>query len=148
MTTAFLSQDIQNEEGVRYAAYPDPLSGGAPYTIGSGHAGPEVHMGLTWTPAQVAQALQADIQKAEAGLNQHLPWWKQLSDVRQDVLVQMTFQLGIGGLLLFHEALSAMQAGNWNEAHNQMLNSQWAKQCPARAQREATQMLTNTRSWA
>ena len=37
---------IQSWEGCRLRAYPDPASGGAPWTIGYGHTGPQVKPGL------------------------------------------------------------------------------------------------------
>lgn len=36
----------------RYSAYPDPASGGAPWTIGWGSTGPDIRAGLVWTRAQ------------------------------------------------------------------------------------------------
>ena len=38
---------IRQWEGCRLSAYPDPASGGEPWTIGYGHTGPEVTAGLT-----------------------------------------------------------------------------------------------------
>ena len=148
MTTPYLAQDIESEEGRRYRAYPDPDTKAAPWTIGVGHTGPEVHEGLVWTDAQIDAALTSDIARAETMLGRFYPWWTGLDDVRQDVMVQMCFQLGIGGLEKFPKALASVRAGNWQEAHDQMLDSEWARtQSPARAEREAEQMLTGTRSW-
>lgn len=39
---------------------------GAPWTIGWGHTGPEVHYGLVWTQAQCDAQLLADMARAEA----------------------------------------------------------------------------------
>jgi len=36
----------------RFSAYPDPASGAAPWTIGWGSTGPDIHAGLVWTQAQ------------------------------------------------------------------------------------------------
>ena len=38
---------VKRFEGCRLDAYPDPATGGDPWTIGWGHTGPEVHKGLT-----------------------------------------------------------------------------------------------------
>ncbi len=35
-----------------FEAYPDPASGAAPWTIGWGSTGPDIHRGLIWTRAQ------------------------------------------------------------------------------------------------
>ena len=39
-------------EGCRLIAYPDPASGGAPWTIGYGATGPGITRGTVWTQAQ------------------------------------------------------------------------------------------------
>lgn len=44
-------------------AYPDPGTGGHPWTIGWGHTGPEVKPGLAWTQAQCDAQLEADLVK-------------------------------------------------------------------------------------
>ena len=51
-------------EGLSLIAYPDPVSGGDPWTIGYGHTGPEVEKGLVITQAQADAWLQEDRQKA------------------------------------------------------------------------------------
>ena len=49
----------------------------------------------------------------------------QLSVVRFFVLVNMAFNMGIDGLLEFHEMLSALQQGNYEAAAQAMENSLW-----------------------
>lgn len=59
--------DLENEfEGCRLTAYPDPASGGEPWTIGWGHTGPEVHEGLIWTQEQADAQLVKDKARAQA----------------------------------------------------------------------------------
>jgi GH24 family phage-related lysozyme (muramidase) len=50
---------IRREEDRKTHAYPDPLTHGAPWTIGEGHTGPEVHEGLVWMDAQIDAAKAA-----------------------------------------------------------------------------------------
>lgn len=50
---------IQHFEGCRLRAYPDPGTGAAPWTIGWGSTGADIHQGLVWTQAQ-ADARFAD----------------------------------------------------------------------------------------
>lgn len=141
MTTANLIPDLERDEGLRLSAYPDPLSGGEPWTIGYGHTG-NVHPGTVWTPEQATAALQADVAHVEALLDIQLPWWRQLDDIRQDVLVNMGFNMGVTGLVQFHNTLAAVQNHRWQAAHDGMLMSLWARQVGTRAQRLAEQMLT------
>lgn len=145
MATMFLAQDIQGEEGRCYDAHADRVTGGAPWTIGVGHTGPEVHRGLTWTDRQVDEALKFDIQQCMLGLDVRLPWWTSLDDVRQDVLVQMVFQIGIGGVLELVDALRFMHDQDFARAATCMRNSWWARHPPGRAERLAEQMATGAR---
>ena len=142
MTSPNLIPDLERDEGLRLTAYPDPLSHGEPYTIGYGHTGPEVHLGLVWTQDQAAAALQSDADRACRALDESLPWWRNLDDLRQDVLAGMCFNMGIGKLEGFHNTLAAVKAGDWQAAHDGMLASAWAKQVGQRANRLAEQMLT------
>lgn len=152
MTTAGLAKDIRRDEGLRLEAYPDPLTGAEPWTIGYGHTGPEVHRGLVWTPAEAETALIADIAHACELLDEHLPWWRRLCDGRQDVLVNMAFNMGwlspdgAHGLGTFRQTLEAIRKGRWEDAHDGMLMSAWARQVGARARRLATQMLIGARA--
>lgn len=56
---------IKSFESLELIAYPDPGTGGAPWTIGWGHTGPEVKSGLVWTPAQADAAFDSDIAQFE-----------------------------------------------------------------------------------
>jgi lysozyme len=57
-------------EGRRNDAYPDPATGGDPWTIGVGHTGPEVFKGLVWTDELVDKVLSADLAKFEQQVEQ------------------------------------------------------------------------------
>ncbi len=146
MTTQFLEADIRADEGFKLRAYPDPLSGGDPWTIGFGHTGSDVGPDTVWTADQALAALHGDIISVENGIARYLPWWVHLDDVRQDVLVNMGFELGLHGLLAFHNTLSFVEAGNYEQASANMLLSEWAKQVPRRAERLAMQMKTGVRA--
>jgi lysozyme len=152
MTTPFLAQDLRRDEGLRLEAYPDPLSGAEPWTIGYGHTGPEVGRGLVWTPAQAETALIADIARACERLDAHAPWWRGLDDPRQDVLANLVFNMGwldaagTHGLGTFHQALAAIRDGRWRDAHDALLASAWAREVGPRARRLATQLLRGVRA--
>jgi lysozyme len=132
-----LRDHIKLREGERLHAYPDPKSGGPPWTIGYGHTGKEVHPGLVWTQAQADAALDADIANATHEMLFHLPWSANLDQNRQSALIDMIFNMGIGKVLGFHDTLAALQAGNWKAAHDGMLNSQWYRDVGQRAVEDA-----------
>jgi lysozyme len=140
MTTPYLILDLKTDEGCRLEAYPDPLSGGAPWTIGYGHTGSDVRPGLTWPQEHAEDALVSDVMRTKASLDRFVAWWRGLDDVRQDVLVNMTFNMGVERLLGFSEMLAALKSKDFLAAAAQMLNSEWARQLPRRADRLAEQM--------
>ena len=92
------------------------------------------------TTEQALALLEIDIQTAHDTLVAHLPWVANLDDVRLDVLIEMVFQMGIHAVLGFHETLEAIQSGNYGAASIRMLNSEWAKETPARCERLANLM--------
>lgn len=145
MTTPFLLADLKRDEGLRLTAYPDPLSKGPPWTIGYGHTGREVHPGLTWTEIQANGALVQDVALTMHGLDTAIGWWRTLDDARQDVLVNMGFELGVHGLLGFPKALAAIEAGDWPQAKAELIASAWDHQVPERAGRQIEQMFTGVR---
>lgn len=146
MTTPYLIADLESDEGLRLQAYPDPLSGGYPLTIGYGHCGSDVHPGLVWTLTQAQMALANDVAAVQRSLDVMLPWWRTLNDPRQDVLVNCGFELGVHGLLGFQSALADIKAGQYILADHAMLASRWAEQVPNRADRLALQMETGIRA--
>lgn len=157
MTSPNLLSDLREDEGLRLHAYPDPRSAlalaiqegkptaglsGAPWTIGFGHTGADVHEGLVWTLEEAEAALEADVARTELALDQKMPWWRRLSDLRQDVLANMAFNLGVTKLEGFVHTLRFIHDGLWDAAASGMLESAWADQVGARAQRLAAQMRT------
>lgn len=66
----------------------------------------------------------------------------QLDEVRAAVIVSMAYQIGVVGLRKFRFFLQAVKEENWQLASDHMLDSRWAKQTPARADRHAEMMRT------
>lgn len=84
--------------------------------------------------------LRSDITKIEAQLDKNLPWWRKLSDARQRVLLNMTFNMGLRTMLTFERTLGLIQFGKYHEAAQAMLQSKWAKQVGERAERLSEMM--------
>ncbi len=61
------------------------------------------------------------------------PWYANLSPNRQVALVDMAFNLGVNGLMLFRHMLESLAAGRYDMAANAMLSSAWAAQVEGRA---------------
>jgi lysozyme len=129
-----LRAQLMRDETLRLKPYTDTTGH---LTIGYGH---NLTEGI---PEAIASALlDYDITVASADLFSHLPWTMQLDEVRRAVLLAMTFNLGIGGLLEFRKFLAHVQAGQWAAAAVEMLDSVWATQVGPRAHRLAKQMET------
>lgn len=148
MTTPNLRARIARHEGERLKPYKD--SEGI-WTIGDGHnieADPDLapHLAeLEQTGISQALAdklLDKDIAKTEAELDHALPWWRKLDDVRQDVVVEMGFNMGVPEFSTWHHTLGAVEAGQYKAAGQMILHSQpWASQVgPTRAGDLATMM--------
>jgi lysozyme len=145
MTTPDLAKDIGHDEGLRLRAYPDPDSGAAPWTVGYGCTGAGIGPDTVWTQAQADDELATRIQQVQSQLDLALPWWRTLNDARQDVLVNMAYNLGVRGLCEFGRTLDAVRVGHWATVRADLLASAWAKQVRGRAVRLAEQMLTGVR---
>lgn len=96
------------------------------------------------TYEQAMALLDSDIARVERDLDRRLPWWRGLDPVRQRVLVNMGFNLGITRLLGFRNTLRFVELGDYAHAASNMLQSLWARQVGARAVRLADMMETGT----
>jgi lysozyme len=143
MNAALLEAELRRDEGVRYSIYLD--TEGVP-TVGCGHNVKVSPLPAGWvcplTDGQVDQLLSRDISTTLAKLDKALPWWRSLDEVRQRVIANMAFNMGIAGLLTFKNTLAAMQRGSYAVAAAGMLSSKWACQVGARAKRLAQAMET------
>lgn len=76
-------------------------------------------------------------------VNKPIGWFLyELDDIRQAVLVCMTYQMGVDGVMKFKKMLGALYRLNYPVAAEQMLDSSWAFQTPERASRYASMMTT------
>lgn len=98
------------------------------------------------TRAEAIYLAKNDIAQVVAGLDKELPWWRELNEVRQRVLVNMAFNLGVDGLLPggekpgFPQTLELIRTGKYAEAADAMLKTLWAKQVGKRAKKLAKMM--------
>ena len=65
-----------------------------------------------------------------------------ICDTAREIIVEMVFQLGIGGVSKFKKMFEALRNKDYNEAANQMLDSQWRVQTPKRCQELSDLMRT------
>lgn len=83
---------IKSFESCKLKAYPDPKTGGAPWTIGWGHTGPEVKPGLVWTQAQADETFIVDLADFERDVESLVK--VPLTQGQFDALVSFAYNVG------------------------------------------------------
>ncbi len=126
-------QQLKRHEGFRAHPYSDMVGA---ETIGYGRNLRDKGI----SEAEAKFMLLNDIRDASNALRAKLPWYDTLNPARQNVLVNMTVNMGIGGVLKFQKMLAAAQESDFDRAAREMLNSKWATQVGARAIELANQM--------
>lgn len=96
--------------------------------------------GLGLSDDEIDYLLANDVRRVEKELQANVPCYPKLSEVRQAVLLDMCFNLGISRFLQFKNFLANLESGNYATAAEEMLDSRWAKQVGRRAQRLAEMM--------
>jgi lysozyme len=133
MNRATLRQSLMHHEGLRFKPY--HCTAGK-VTIGYGRNLDDV--GITITEAEAM--LEADIDRSVDELDRVKPGWREHSDNRQNVLIEMMFNLGAPRLMGFRKMWAAIDARDYTKAAIEMLDSRWAKQVGKRAETLANQM--------
>ena len=86
--------------------------------------------------------LFSDLVAIHFQLKAMLPGFEDLNETRQNVLLNMAYNMGIYGLLTFKNMLRAISERDFEEAAKQALNSKWAQQVGGRALELAEQLKT------
>lgn len=137
MNRAALKAQLVRHEGLRLKPYRDTVG---KLTIGVGRNLDDV--GITEDEARTL--LDNDVARVESHIARVVPAFSSLDDVRQRVLVDMAFNLGVPGLLKFKAMLAAVEARDFFHAALEMIDSRWAAQVGQRATRLAAMMETGT----
>lgn len=134
MNRAALSNQLVLDEGLRLKPYTDTVG---KTTLGVGRN--LTDRGITQIEAMML--LDNDIITVEKDLDRSLPWWRSLSEARQQAVSNMVFNLGIIRFLGFKKMLAALQICDYVTASNEMLSSKWAEQVGKRANRLSDMIL-------
>jgi len=123
-------QRVVKEEGFKFKPYKDHLGN---WTFGHG---------LTYiTEDESLMLVKRRLRAIESALVNH-KWYLELNRARQDVIVDMSYQMGINGMLGFKKMIAAIKEKDYEKAAIEMLDSRYAKQTPNRANRNANIMKT------
>jgi len=135
-----VTKQLRIDEGEVLHAYQDHLGF---WTIGVGRL-IDKRKGGGITQEESTYLLTNDINSRIKAVSQALPWFEKLNDARKGVLINMSFQLGVAGMLSFKTMLAYIEDGEYSKAADSMYQSLWAKQTPERCKRMAEQMRSGT----
>ncbi len=127
------------DEGLRLDLYDDATGKQLkPGDTIKGHPTVGIGRALDRNPLTEAEAKYLclnDIARVERDLDRAFPWWWEMSEKRQLVIVSMCFQLGTAGLQGFPKFLAALKREDYLGAEAEMAASKWYNQTPARVGR-------------
>jgi len=110
---------IKKFEGCHLKAYPDPLSGGIPITIGWGSTrkknGTPFKLGDTITQKEADELLIAQCENQFLPSLSKIPYWKEMNDNQRGALLSFAYNLGAGfyGGSGFNSITRNLSEKNW-----------------------------------
>jgi len=120
-------QMIKTFEGVRLSAYPDPGTGGEPWTIGYGNTrypdGRPVRRGDKINMVEADMMLRQEVDRVAAVLGRQVPFWAEMSDGQKCALVSFAYNCGTGfyGASGFNTISRALREKRWDDVPAAMM---------------------------
>jgi len=127
-----IKKRIKKHEGFISKIYLDSLRKA---TIGYGHLITEkdnFKEGIEYSIEELEEVFNKDFNKAVEGANELTSHLSLVLATVKGVIIEMVFQLGKTGVSKFKKFFEALNNQDYNEAANQMLDSNWYKQTPKR----------------
>jgi GH24 family phage-related lysozyme (muramidase) len=118
---------IKEFEGCHLSAYPDPLSGGDPWTIGYGTTrysdGRKVQRGDKITVIEAGKLLDLEIERIAEKLRTTVPFWNAMNGDKQCALISFAYNLGSGfyGSAGFETISKRLREKDWDAVPEAML---------------------------
>ena len=136
-----LLKSVKQHEGYRNKVYLDSLG---KRTVGVGHLCVEDHWedDREYSEEYLMKVLKDDLKNAIQGAERLCSDCPDLDDLAKEIIVEMVFQLGETGVSKFRNMWKMLQLDppDYDMAANEMLDSRWAKQTPARAKEMSEHM--------
>jgi lysozyme len=134
-----LKEQIKEHEGFVPRTYKDSLG---KRTIGFGHLCVEPEQwddDKEYTREELERVFDNDFQEALKNA-ESLIGERSINFIAKQVIIEMVFQLGIGGVGKFKKMWLALDKEDYGEASFQMMDSLWAKQTPNSAEKLSQKM--------
>lgn len=146
MILAEVERRVALDEGFRSRAYQDTVG---VWTIGYGQTrwadGTPVREGDRITQPAAYQFLRSELWECASDCQADYPSFNQHDHVRQEVLVNMRYQLGRRGLAGFTRMNAAVERFDYDAWAREMEDSRWFGQTPNRARRLQRMVTTGKR---
>lgn len=81
--------------------------------------------------------LKKKLAKLTSKVYDAIPWLNNSPKEVQEVVIEMAYQMGVGGVLKFKNTLNFIKENDYKNASSNMMKSLWAKQTPNRAKKLA-----------
>lgn len=144
LMTPELEKNLKASEGLRLTAYRDTKGY---YTVGYGH---KLSVGKDWASYTINSDTAFGLLTTDANIAlataARLPEWASLdTQCRKDSVQEIVFNIGESSWRKFPKTRAAISDQNWKSAHDNLLDSLWAREVgEARSERIATQLLTGS----
>jgi len=115
---------IKEFEGCHLNAYPDPLTGGLPITIGWGSTkdfnGDYFKLGRKITQEYANKLLEFDLKNRFLPTLQKIPYWGEMNDNQRGALLSFSYNLGAGfyGSPNFNTITRVLKNKEWDKVPN------------------------------
>ena len=133
--STYMKEQVKKHEGLRLRMYKD--------TKGIATVGYGFNLEANDIPKEMAEGLfDLKYKEHRVELFSKRPWIINLDPVRQGVLYDMAYNMGVPKLLTFINTLLAIKEGRYGDAAENMRQSLWYKQVGERAKTLVKQMET------
>lgn len=139
-----LIDSIKENEGFRDHIYKDTLGFdtiGYGFKVGSLSKDElELNGGIIEPMSKEAadKILKKKLAKLTSKIYDAIPWLNNSPKEVQEVVIEMAYQMGVGGVLKFKNTLNFIKENEYKNASSNMMKSLWAKQTPNRAKKLAS----------
>ena len=79
--------------------------------------------------------LERKVAELKLRIQQKFPFYEDMPEAVQDVIVEMCYQMGVSGFSKFRKTIDHFMRKDYKSASEEMLDSRWAKQTPNRAKK-------------